>query len=246
MHAWVVDCTIVDGREFVQLDKSDRKLARAMGRDMKSRTPWHNNELLPYVAKLRDDAVDALIAKDRHDNDPMADEAVQLPMPKIGRGRGKSVSDAKVPDIIDITYPAFDLANGEQHPPVVMSVLSTTRRGKCASVELTTANLDLLLAAADACERESPLAKPGEKEELLSEKVDLEQPDCKWRRRGTKCMVSCSYLGADGAWHVHSEVPPLCEDRDAQVVLVREAEKRVQQFYSEHHVADADGSQAEA
>ena len=58
-------------------------------------------------------------------------------------------------------------------------------------------------------------------------------------------MISCRYRNADGDWHVHSEVPPLCADQDAQVVLVREAEKRAQQFYSEHHV-DADGSQAEA
>ena len=106
VQPWVVDTKLVDGREFLLLDKADRKLARAMGRDMKSRTPWHRNEVLAYIAKLRDDAVDAIISKDRHASDPMADEADQVPTLKIQKGRGKSFVEGSVPEIIDIAYPA--------------------------------------------------------------------------------------------------------------------------------------------
>lgn len=243
VQPWVVDTKLVDGREFLLLDKADRKLARAMGRDMKSRTPWHRNEVLAYIAKLRDDAVDAIISKDRHASDPMADEADQVPTLKIQKGRGKSFVEGSVPEIIDITYPAFVKADGGHHPPVVLSVLSAARRGAVASMELTTSNLDLLLAATTACEHESPMAQESEQEESLADKVELEQPACKWRRRGAKCTIYCRYRTADGDWRVHSEAPPSCTDPDAQLTLVREVERRVQQFHLEHHTGDGEQAQ---
>jgi hypothetical protein len=243
-HPWVVDTKLVDGREFVALDKADRKLARAMGRDMKSRTPWHRNEVLAYIAKLRDDAVDAIISKDRHASDPMADEADEVPTVRIQKGRGKAMMSGSVPDIIDVTYPAFLQTDGTRHPPVVISVLSAPRRGAVASMELTPSNLDLLLAAAGACEHESPMPCEGEPAESLADKVELEMPNCKWRRRGSKCSIYCRYRAADGEWRFHSEAPPVCADPDAQVALVREVERRVQQFHEEHHTGDSQETEA--
>ena len=233
---WVIDTKIVDGREFVMLDKSDRRLSRAMQRDSKSRHPWQNNDLLTFLAHLRDQKVDELIANEKHANDPMADEGVKV-VPRVGsRGRGKAVQEDQ---IVDIAYPAFCSPNGEQHDPHVLSVLTATRRGKMACVELTSANLDFLLAAAEACDHESPMGSPqpgGEAEDKLPQKVDLEQPDCKWRRKGSRSIIYCRYRTAEGEWRVHSVAPGLCDEPEAQEALVREAERRVQLFFESHNV----------
>lgn len=235
---WVADTKIVDGREFVALDKSDRRLARAMMRDSKSRTPWHNNDLLAFISKLRDEKVDELIANEKHANDPMADEDVKVVRKEVkSRGRGKSVKEGQ---IIDITYPAFSRPNGEMHDPQELSVLTASRRGTVAYMELTVANLDLLLVAAEACDHESPMGSPqqgGEPDDQLHQRVDLEQPACKWRRAGLRSIIYCRYRTADGEWKTHSVAPGLCDEPEAQQALVREAERRVQQFYDTHHVS---------
>ena len=106
-------------------------------------------------------------------------------------------------------------------------------------MELTAGNLDFLLVAAEACDHESPMGSPeadGEPEDQLPQRVDLEQPDCKWRRQGSRSIIYCRYRLEDGEWRTHSVAPGLCDEPEAQQALVREAERRVQQFFEQHHV----------
>lgn len=231
---WVVDTTVIEGREFVSLDKGDRKLARAMGRDMKSRNPWANNDLLARVAKLRDDAIDLLIAKERQASDPLADEGLQPSALKTARARYKYFDDGKIPRIIEISFPAFTKANGEPQPPVQLNVLSATKTGCMAAMELTPSNLELLRAASFALDNQQ--AARTSEEDLVSDRIELQQSHCKWRRRGSRCSIYCRYRNSEGEWRVHSEAPKDCDDPDAQLAIVREVEQRVEQFYVDNHV----------
>ena len=228
---WVVPLSVVDGREFVSVKRTDRSLARALGLDTTRPDPWLRNTFLEKLCKVRDDQIDALIFQNLKENDPMHDTSVAVPLVSM-KGRQRAFAESKIPNILDIKFPGFETGEGVVCEPQSLLVLATPKRAAHVSLELTELNLDWLAVAVHCFEARATKHKI--EEEALPQ---LLQDNCKWRKVANRApSIYCRWRKAGGTYGLHSLTPSMDFD-DAELVLrsVREAEARVQAFYLQSH-----------
>ena len=232
---WCPAITSVRGKEFIALHREDRKLSRAMGLDMELRDPWSTRSILPRMAFMRDERIDALIKKKLCEDDEMSSGTAVIPKSQ----RARCYHAACVPDVLTLEFPEFEMDNGQQHPSAMIDVLSTHMKGSTVSIELTVENLQFLQAAAH-----SPTFTTTKRKAKECELVPLTLPNVKWRRRGQRGpVIMCWYRAADGNWKTHSEEPAQLNNVEAMQIAVRECEFRCQEPYQRNHVEEIEGDQ---
>ena len=162
---------MIEGKEFIALNKQDRKLARALGIQIGERNPWEGNHFLMQLANIRDSAVDSLIHRARMDDDPCGDaDDNDSPLDvQFKKGRMKLFEASNVPASIEIVYPGFTTAEGMRIPDTTLNVISTPKRGTTVTMEATDRNLDFILTAAQNCDHEPQIASP--RAEVLLERL---------------------------------------------------------------------------
>jgi hypothetical protein len=229
---WVVPLSVVDGREFVSVKRTDRSLARALGLDTSRPNPWLKNTFLEKLCKVRDDQIDALIVQNLKENDPMHDTSVAVPLVSM-KGRHRAFAESKIPNIMEIKFPGFVTGEGVVCEPQSLLVLATPRRAVHVSLELTELNLDWL-AVAVHCFEARRATKHKHEEEALPQ---LLQDNCKWRKVANRApSIYCRWRKVCGTYGIHSLKPPM-DFADAELALrsVRETEAKVQAFYLQSH-----------
>ena len=241
---WVVNTTEVDGREFVIMSKEDRKLARAFGMPMDKRYPRGENDMLAYLAELRDAKIDDILRARDVENDPMGERPdVDVPADVLSIGRQSKFHAADVPAIVQITYPAFTTSDGDRVPAYELNVISTPKRLVKAKVELTPENLAFLSKAAVEFQH---ARKRHEGSVKIEDLPALTSPLVRWRRRGGRWLLACRFYDRCARkWKAHVATPNLHPDPDIRRQLVQEAEASVLAFYEQHHsdplTMDCDG-----
>lgn len=225
---------------FIQLSRGDRKLARAAGMDCTSRTPWGDNTFLAYVAHLRDEIVDSLIRQYLKIDDPMGE--IDCAEAVISQ-RAKLYAKAAVPQVVEITYPAFTMPDGTRVPPKCLHVFSTPRRGGYITMELLAENLEFIAQAAPCCD-----FKPKEAATMFSamEQEDhhmiLEQANVVWRKRviggHASYLLFSRYRCSDGSWRTHTRTPLKTADEGVNAQVITHTAQEMQEFYDEHHVPE--------
>ena len=104
-------------------------------------------------------------------------------------------------------------------------------------MELLPGNLQWCKLAIAQCEGEV-----GVKRSILDE-FDLpllQQPNCKWRKRGDRPTITCRYRTQEGTWRTHSATPTEISVYEMFCTMVRDAEAKVQAFYDQHHSEEGD------
>ena len=200
---WVVEPMFVDGAMFLELHKSDRGLARALGLCLSDRCPFRNTTLFEHIAMLRNEAVTKFMVDFQLASDPMADDAARnVKVNMVNRSRDRSFQQAKVPQVIEIDLEGFQHVMGgttTDVPARSVKVLATSRVDKSISVELNACTLDWLCKAIYV-----PWRVPGPVPTLKRKWYDdLTLPDlpdgAKYRRRAQSLSISAPYY--DGtAW----------------------------------------------
>ena len=74
---------------------------------------------------MRDAHVDTLLHESRLAADPLGDPSVVADQQSSPRGRGKLFDLASIPQISEITYPAFAIAEGTRVDETKLKVIST-------------------------------------------------------------------------------------------------------------------------
>jgi hypothetical protein len=257
---WSLEETLkyVDGQEFLPLRAQDRKLAQALGLEMKKTAPFAGNSLLACLVSARDAHIDNLIRMHCHASDPMGDAEVvttESPLkPNRSQARAKTFVDAGVPSIIPITIPPIIGDDGQTlFGSFTLDVLSTHKRSQIVSVLFNATNMEHLAGAIQAHWQLTSDGQPeldGDKLESLrkDELPTLRNPNCRYRwNHGWK--ICCKYRKVSGEFSTHFEkaLPHVSfDDHDVIERNVREVENRVQSFHDANHVPlplDADDTQ---
>ncbi len=111
---WIVDVKIFDDKEYIKLQQTNRNLAKALGMDLKQRSPLTNAKVFGHLAKVRNDRVDKLILQSQRSSDPMADvDGAPADDLWVERGREKAFQTASVPVTVAIKLGAFVTGDGE-------------------------------------------------------------------------------------------------------------------------------------
>jgi hypothetical protein len=249
---WSLEETLkyVDGQEFLALRAHDRKLAQALGLEMKKTAPFAGNSLLASLVSARDAHIDNLISSHCHASDPMGDAEVGNTESPLKPNRAQAISrtkmfaDAGVPSIIPITIPPII---GDDGQTVVgsftLDVLSTHKRGQVVSILFNATNMGYLAGAIQAHWQPTSDGQDeldGDKSESISkgELPMLRNPNCKYRwNHGWK--ICCKYRKVSGEFSTHFEkaLPHVSfDDHDVIERNVREVENRVQSFHDANHV----------
>ena len=148
-----------------------------------------------------------------------------------------------MPPVVQIQFPQFQV-DGGMHPAMTLNAMTTVSRGSSIAVELTTANLEFVHAAAHS--KDLQVQKRKRKREAR-DLPELTAPCVYWRRRGARQpTIMCSYRSEDGVWRTHNQEPAHIDDHDAYAQAVRETECAVQRFYDDkHHEPPSEGEHVE-
>ena len=122
---WVPELQMIDGYSdgFLILRKEDRRMASAFGKVCSEPRPFGTNSahIFNHIAQLQGAKVDAIIRTHVIGNEAMVDvriDGIQI------KGRYK-----KFHEVIDITVATITTPVGTRVPDMVLSVVSTPRRG---------------------------------------------------------------------------------------------------------------------
>jgi hypothetical protein len=213
---WSLEETLkyVDGQEFLPLRAQDRRLAQALGLEMKKTAPFAGNSLLACLVSARDAHIDNLIRMHCHASDPMGDAEVvttESPLkPNRSQARAKTFVDAGVPSIIPITIPPIIGDDGQTlFGSFTLDVLSTHKRSQIVSVLFNATNMEHLAGAIQAHWQLTSDGQPeldGDKLESLrkDELPTLRNPNCRYRwNHGWK--ICCKYRKVSGEFSTHFE-----------------------------------------
>ena len=200
-HPWIIDVKYVDGMPFFEVGMTDRCLARAMGLNMYERSPFADTTLLQYMAKMRNDTVNQLILAHQGSTDPMADDAVGNAGGVRIRKRENAYSQASIPSVITVKFPAFVKDGGECIGGIDMRVVATRRTDVLVSVEVSSANLQWM---SDAINVEwdisgSPWANKRKASVLELDLPELGCDNCRYlKKQRDTVVIACSYRTAGG------------------------------------------------
>ena len=138
---------MVDNEEFVVIGPKNRPFARYFGLDVDHPRPYLGVSLIPYLQKLRDDAIDQLINAYLVQDDPMADASATTNAKVSCKKRMSTFANANIPNAIEVEAPAFTNADGKAIPAAMMKVATSNRRGAALEIKLDEANLEWLYEA---------------------------------------------------------------------------------------------------
>ena len=198
-----INCSVVafEGR-FISLSMNDRGLGRALGLDMKKKSPFAGTTCIQHLAKLRNEKIDELISKHHLKDDPQ-DNTNASPA-KIDKDRVKAFEAANIPKTIDIHVGSFTAADECVVPQKLVKVLAAPRRDALLWMQLTEDNLAWLRKAIRAKwgVEGAPLLRTNRK---ISEYPKLSRPDImRYKRtRDSKVAICCSYRTHQGEWKHH-------------------------------------------
>ena len=117
----VLDTISIAGEDYVTVKRTNRELAKALGLSMGS-DPFADTTVFNEIAKLRDDAIDELIATYDKEQDPMG----EITETRVICKRPAKMMGANVPQTICVKYPAFVGENGKRIPEQGIHVLTAT------------------------------------------------------------------------------------------------------------------------
>ena len=113
-----------DGIELIKLEKASRDLATAVGQRNKCKRLSHC-DILQHMASMRNDSVDQHIKQSKLSSDPFAEEiAVEI----TSDNRSRLFAEAKVPQIVDISFPGFTTPAGKRIDGCSIKMLSTPKK----------------------------------------------------------------------------------------------------------------------
>lgn len=163
--------------------------------------PFEDTTLIQCIGKHRNDVVDRYIFAAHVQDDPMADAQAMDDMPQITGSRAKAFEDAKVPELISVTMPAFTSSDGSAQEPITFRVVATKRRDEQVQAELTEELLNwMALAVHVVWDTEGA---PWVRDAISNPTEFLPEPPegMVYKRRG-KFGISLVgyYRGADGKW----------------------------------------------
>jgi hypothetical protein len=242
---WLVDAKLVDNKHFIRLSKGDRKLAKAVGFDVKqARSWWPEGSFIQIITQLRDDAVDELIHNHFVDDDPMADSQQASPQKVNHLPRPQLFETAKVEQVIEITYPAFTASDGARVPSHMLRVISTPRKGGAVTMELTAENMQLIAMTVGPAAEDDVADGDGDEPNVRTDGDEpdthfiINEPNVRWAKRSADSawVMSCSYRAGTGKWKTHSKVPNFEDDDELNDNIMRQTAAKVQEFYRENHV----------
>ena len=238
---WAIATKKVDGVEFFVAQKEDRKFARALGLPVKERNPWQKCDLLTSFKLIRDETVDAMLIDALKAEDPLADYD---PTHVVSKGRLKAFNEAKVLQIISITFPAFVSEKGDRFDAHTLRVFSAPKRGIDLTVELTEENFNWMRETVANCASFRTKARKAMDDYGANDLIQLTQPACKWRKRANgRHAIYCRHRNADGVWQFHHDTPPNVADPLLMSSIVKDVEQRVQKYHDDNHVPMPDNEE---
>ena len=227
-QVWRAPIVVTDGVEFLKLSKADRGLAAFLGFDLQDQWPLRDCSYFNVMADARDRCTDDLHDAYLRSLDPMADTR-ESPSKKLKTTRIANF------DMIPKIANAYLKSDPGDTDTTGVKLMTSARKNECVHIELTSANLSLLLKA---CACEWPEIKPKRGDQERSMKVDISMPNVRWNSRTESCY--CRYFcSLKSKWRTKS-MKVKCVDDDP--IRYREAveivSNRVQQFYESNHYDD--------
>ena len=233
---WVLDCNVVDGIDYVNLQMTDRSLAKAMGMKMSDRSPLQGCDIFAHMIKMRDAKVDAIIGANRVADDPMADVSASSSVPVLSAGRPQVFATAKVPASIDVSFDAFVTPEGHRIEEHTLKIITTPKRGLPVTVEALPANFEWLRMACQVKWEEQPKKKKRVLRRTLSidELPPLDWPLQYWKdpTSGATCII-CYYRGEDGKYRTHRKKLEMPGEEDGNITerLIKHCAASVLAFF---------------
>ena len=198
-----INCSVVafEGG-FISLSMNDRGLGRALGLDMKKKSPFAGTTCIQHLAKLRSKKIDELIFKQQLKDDPQDD--TNASSAKIDTDRVKAFEAANIPKTIEIHVASFTATDECVVPQRLVKVLAAPRRDALLWMQLTEDNLAWLRKAIRAKwgVEGAPLLRTNRK---ISEYPKLSRPDIMRYKctRDSKVAIRCSYRTHQGELKYH-------------------------------------------
>ena len=242
---WVFEPTFVkdaDGRDliFAEVNGQNRKLARAFGLDVSSRAPFKETNMLCYLAKLRNLAVEEAIHAWKVAADPMS---VASPA-KNAASRGGAQRSRE----FDMAFHGKPLYVELKVLDFQLKVFASPRQDSSVCIEISPGSLECLAKGINMTWEVGSHAWKRKALEISSD-VDLpklEVERIKYRRRLVNKTVSQTLVGSyyDGhKWRIISRAIPHAILHGFQQQLtqhVKELESQIAEFLKKHH-KDPDG-----
>ena len=213
---------------FWVLGMSARQVAKAFGLEIFV-NPYVETTLVPFMQKLRDSRVDAMIRAHKASRDPMASDTGDVR--PILRGRESAFLSAGIPDTFSITLPGFEADSGWVEP-VVTDTVACRRRGLAMELELRADVLAWVAAAIPHDWGENVVAKW--KRSASDALPELTQANVKWCKRADGApRITASFWKSNGKRGVISRGVAIAntDDDAARTAIVRDAEQYVQEKY---------------
>ena len=118
----------------------------------------------------------------------MADSQQASPQKSNHLPRPQQFETAKVPQVIEITYPAFTASDGTRVPSHKLRVISTPRKGGAVTMELTAENMQLIaMTVGPAAEDDVADGDNGELHDDDGDNPDthfnISEPNVRWAKR---------------------------------------------------------------
>ena len=240
-HPMVLKPIYFGGVPCMPVHRENRPLARCMGLNMTLRHPWGGRpcKVLDFIVKARDDTVDSLIQAKYMDDDPMAD-AVEYPDKKGPKQRSKAFAECEIPELVQVTMPAFiSTEDGKHVPSFVATVVSTPKKGSQPHMQLDAAHLDWLRHAVHGLVVDDVVPHKDEADVGGMHMPHIDQPNVRWqKRKGRPAAMGCRYWSA-GQWKLHTKMPRLTGNDEYDTEVVRSTAAEVQKFYDENHEANS-------
>ncbi len=240
---WPCPVVTYQDRSFMVLAKKDRDLARAIGLDTLSRAPCKDVTAYNYLQHLRNRKVDELITNKLAD--PMADPAIERV--RLCKDRPKMFVAAELPQIVDVTVPAFVTSDGKRIEATTIPVITTPSKVPSVAIECTPRTLEWL---AHACEinwqsvdpslfheAQSPAKRSAKAVAEEMQLPELANPFKYMISPGGKLGIYVTCRKEDGRWaRRQKKIEDLLSDNaEANATIVENVCKGLQTYRAQHH-----------
>lgn len=167
----------IQGTNVIKLAKTCRKLAKVVGQcSNRSRVLFSGVDVFAFLQDFRNECVDNVMKARARSDDPMADDPENGSERAHGKPRTELFNDLKIPELIEVTLPAFVSNSGHAQEEITTMMLATPKKSASVWIEATGPNLTWFTHACNKA-----WTKPGCNKRKLDEALEfpgVDWPEC--------------------------------------------------------------------
>jgi hypothetical protein len=234
-----ISCEMVDGAHFTTLKKTDRVLAKAMGKDVSQASPFADCSIFSFMMQARNDKVDQMIKQALWEKDPLAESdpsAIDIQAQK----RQKLFDECKIPQIIEVEFAAFVTPDGRRVEAKTVAMIATPMKRVSPCIQALPENFGWFL---DACQHAWSEKQPQKRKrsELEDDLPHIEKPLRYNLDTPGRVIMYFFYRTENGVWKKSTRSIDLALYKDQLTSTPRDdaltsLAKFMKDLYNTHHV----------